>query len=762
MGVPLDSLGVTHLGVAPMTAQMSYDATHAVALNFYALPGADSVRMAGEIKRRFAQLALQLPAGVQPHLYWDATDLIVASQESLRDAILVGAVLALAVIFFFLRNLRMTLVAAIVIPAAMAIAIAALAAFGETLNIMSVGGLAIAVGLIIDDAIVVIEGIARTLRESPELPLRDAVIATMRRLIPPMTASTLTAVVVFVPLSLLGGVSGAFFRALALTLTCALLVSLALALFVTPILFRVLLGRATPHDENPAVARALDRYEPVLRWALARRGSVYALAAGVLVLTVALVAVLPSDFLPQLDEGEFEIDYQMPVGTTLDASDAAATRMERVVTSDPAVAAEGRFTGIDTNGFSPTPVRSGILRVKLKPPRVRDGFEQVADRLRDRLAAAVPSAQIAVHQILEDAINDVSGMPSPIEIVVSGNDQATLIAIATRIADGISSVPGIADPYSGVAQDDPTQRVTPDLNRMVRNGGDSATLADALAARTQGTIATSLTSAAMLVPVRVTVAGSDAATGGTPQRVSLSSGTLALSQLAATNVDRTSTDVTQINGRRAIIVTANTRGANLSATIASVRSSIARAALPPGYTAEIAGAYQAQQDSFRQFAAVIAIAILLVFFVMLAAFGSFRQPLVILAAVPLAPIGVALGLTVTRTAFNVSSFMGLLLLVGLVVKNGILLIDATNRNRLAGMDVTAALVHGARERLRPILMTTLAAIFGLLPLAFGIGAGAAMERPLAIAVVGGLSTATLFTLVLIPVLYAALCARETA
>ncbi|MBV8372228.1 MAG: efflux RND transporter permease subunit, partial [Candidatus Eremiobacteraeota bacterium] len=354
MGVPLGSLGVTHLGVAPMTAQMSYDATHAVALNFYALPGADSVRMADEIKRRFAQLALQLPAGVQPHLYWDATDLIVASQESLRDAILVGAVLALAVIFFFLRNLRMTLVAAIVIPAAMAIAIAALAAFGETLNIMSVGGLAIAVGLIIDDAIVVIEGIARTLRESPELPLRDAVIATMRRLIPPMTASTLTAVVVFVPLSLLGGVSGAFFRALALTLTCALLVSLALALFVTPILFRVLLGRATPHDENPAVARALDRYEPVLRWALARRGRVYALATGVLVLTVALVVVLPSDFLPQLDEGEFEIDYQMPVGTTLDSSDAAATRMERVVTSDPAVAAEGRFTGIDTNGFSPT------------------------------------------------------------------------------------------------------------------------------------------------------------------------------------------------------------------------------------------------------------------------------------------------------------------------------------------------------------------------------------------------------------------------
>ncbi len=342
MGIPVGSLGVTRLGVAPLTTQMSYNANHAVGLNFYVLPGADAVRMVREIKRRFGAIRSQLPADVQPHLYWDATDLIVASQRSLRDAILVGAVLALGVIFFFLRNLRMTLVAAIVIPAAMSIALLALSSFGETLNIMSVGGLAIAVGLIIDDAIVVIEGIARTLHDSPQLSLRDAVVATMRRLIAPMTASTLTTVVVFIPLTLLGGVSGAFFRALALTLTCALLVSLGLALFVTPILFRTFLGRHTPHGENAAIQNALDRYEPILRWALARRALVYAMAAGVLVVTVALMVALPSDFLPQLDEGQFEIDYRMPVGTTLTASDAAATVIERAVLADPAVAAIGR------------------------------------------------------------------------------------------------------------------------------------------------------------------------------------------------------------------------------------------------------------------------------------------------------------------------------------------------------------------------------------------------------------------------------------
>ena len=758
-GVPVSSLGSVGLGVAPLAAQMSFDAKHAVGLNFYALPGADNVRMAGTIKARMRALGAALPADLHATVYWDGTDLIVASQESLRDAIVVGAVLALGVILFFLRDLRMTLVAAIVIPAAMAIAVLAISALGETLNIMSVGGLAIAVGLIIDDAIVVVEGIAHTLHDSPAASLRDAIVATMRRLTGPMTASTLTTVVVFVPLMLLGGVSGAFFRALALTLACAMFVSLGLALFVTPILFRVVLGRRAPHGENAAIARGLAHYEPLLQWALSHRRIVYAIAGATLIVTVGLVAFLPSDFLPQLDEGEFEIDYRMPVGTPLEASDAAATLMEQVVLADPAVAAEGRVTGIDTNGFSPTPVRAGIIRVKLKALGARDSFDAVSDRMRDALTRAVPAAQFDIHQILEDLINDVSGAPSPIEVVLRGNDRVKLAQIADKLADAMSSAPGIADTASGVQQDDPTLRVVPDFARLQRSGADTPALADALSSATQGTVTTGVPGTATVVPVRVRVAG---AGPGMPASLALASGALPLAQLAHTSVDRTSTDVTEINGQRAIVVTANVSGRSLSGAIDGVRAALAKTPLPPGYTAEIAGAYRAQQDSFGQFAQVIAIAVVLVFFVMLAAFGSFRQPLVVLAAVPLAPIGVAVGLAITRTPFNVSSFMGLLLLVGLVVKNGILLIDAANRRRAEGLDVVRALSLGARERLRPILMTTLAAIGGLLPLAFGIGAGAAMERPLAIAVVGGLSTATFFTLVLIPVLYATFTQRESA
>jgi multidrug efflux pump subunit AcrB len=374
------------------------------------------------------------------------------------------------------------------------------------------------------------------------------------------------------------------------------------------------------------------------------------------------------------------------------------------------------------------------------------------------MAAAVPAAQLDVHQILEDLINDVSGAPAPIQVVLGGPDQATLVRVASRLAGELQKEPTVADVFSGVEQDDPTVRVRPDTMRLANAGTDTGALASALAAATQGSVVTDLPQPAMLVPVRVMVGAQGDMQ--VPQQVALGT-PVPFAQLASTSVDRASTDVNEINGQRVMILTANVGNGSLSSAIASVRAAIARAHLPPGYTASIEGAFRAQRQSFSQFVVAIALAIALVFFVMLSSFRSFRQPLVILAAVPLAPIGVAIGLTLTRTAFNVSSFMGLLLLVGLVVKNGILLVDAANRRRAEGVEMTQALVDAGRERLRPILMTAFAAIGGLLPLAFGIGAGAAMERPLAIAVVGGLSTATLFTLVLIPVLYATLCRRES-
>ena len=396
----------------------------------------------------------------------------------------------------------------------------------------------------------------------------------------------------------------------------------------------------------------------------------------------------------------------------------------------------------------------------LKPLGQRASFGVIADRLRDRISASVPAAQLDIHQILEDMIDDVEGNPAPIEIVVSGADQATLVQSATRIAAQIANVPGVEDVLSGVEQSDPTLRVAPHFRALARLSADAPALAQSLAAAAQGIVATELAESTMLVPVRVAMENAAGTQGSLPDAVDVGGTVVPLRQVATAQVDRRTTSVTDINGIRSIIVTANMGASSLSSIVAGLRHAIVAANLPPGYVAHIEGAYEAQQRSFRDFATVIGIALVLVFTVMLVTFRSFVQPFVILCAVPLAPIGVAAGLALTSTPFNVSSFMGLLLLIGLVVKNGILLIDAANRRRRDGADVTEALVGAGRERLRPILMTTLATIGGLFPLALGIGAGAAMERPLAIAVVGGLTTATLFTLILIPALYATLCARE--
>ena len=758
--VPVGALGAVQLGVAPKVNDVSFDAQPAVIMSFYALPSSDAVKMADDVAQRADMLTRALPAGTHLTRFWDQTVLVKESQASLRDAILIGALLAILVIFVFLRNLRMTLVAAIVIPIAMSIAIFVIGETGETLNLMSVGGLAIAVGLIIDDAIVVIENIARNHHERPNMPTPEVVRYAMSQIGGAMAASTTTTVVVFIPLALLSGVSGFFFRALALTLASSLIVSLALALFLAPALAKWLIR---PQDQdreskNDFIGRVLQRYEPLLRWTLEHRAIVYGGSVAVLIVTVLLLSRLQSDFLPKLDEGQFEIAYQMPVGTSLEASGAAAQRMEELVLRDPAVVSVGRWTGIDTNGISPIPQSQGILRVRLKPANERAGYEDVSGRLREVLTAAFPGAQLDFHQILEDMINDVSGAPAPLEIALQGPDQATLVKYANIITDRIGRVNGVTDTFSGVVYTDPTIRVAPDQRRLAQLGIASSSLANSLAAQTQGSVATTIPGANMVVPVRITVGSAGAALSD--NTVNTPNGPVALPALAHIAPAQLSTTVTENNGQREMLITATISGASLSNVVGGVKKAIASAQLPPGYRTTIGGEYAAQQSSFREFALVIAIAVALVFAVMLATFGSYRLPLVILTAIPLALIGVALGLFLTGTHFNVSSFMGLLLLVGIVVKNGILLIDVANQRRLAGDSVEDALVAAGRTRLRPILMTTFAAIGGLLPLALGIGSGAAMEKPLAIAVIGGLSTATAFTLVVIPVLYAGFSGRE--
>ncbi len=760
VSVPLSALGTVSLGVGPLTDEVSINGDHAVMLNAYPLPGADTVKMAAEFRARLARVEPQLPRDVKVTNFWDQTTLIVQSQAALRDAIVLGAILSVFVIYLFLRNWRLTLVAAAVIPIAMAIAVFALGAAGHTLNLMSVGGLAVAVGLIIDDAIVVIENISRHRREQPDLSKDHIVRGAMSQISGAMIASTASTVVVFAPLALLAGVTGFFFRSLAFTLSAALIVSLGLALFVAPTIARALLHEGPERRQHSFIDGVLARYEPLLRWALGHRPFIYVGAAGMFVATVLLLATRPSNFLPTMDEGQFEIGYALPTGTTLAASDAAARAMEAIVRSDPAVASVGGLTGVDSNGYSPTPANDGLLRVRLVPLGQRSDYPAVSERLRARLQAAVPAATFDFHQILEDLIDGLSGTKAPVEIVVHGTDQATLIALANRVTAAISHVPGVVDAYDGITYVDPSFRIAPRGAQLAALGITPADVGNAVAALAQGTVATSVATNAQLVPVRVAIAGAGVAGGDLAATPLLANGSAtSLGDVAALQTVRLASNIDAENGQPLVRVTANISGAALSSVTGGIKRALRGVAFPPGYSFDVGGQAQTQAQSFSGFASVIAMAVVLVFAVILATFGSLRLPLVILMTIPLSLIGVALALTLTQTAVNVSSFMGLLMLVGLVVKNGILFIDVANKQRAQGADIEEALVAAGRTRLRPIVMTTLAAIGGLVPLAIGVGAGAAMEKPLAIAVIGGLATATIFTLIIIPVLYAAFAGK---
>lgn len=731
----LRDIATVSAGDGVATRQASFDARHAVLLNAYAIPGADAATLQRNVAGRIGRIGALLPSDAKVVKYWDQTRLIAASQISLRNAILVGALLALLVIYFFLRSFAMTAVAAIVIPVAMAIAIGLVVAGGMSLNLMSLGGLAIAVGLIIDEVIVVVEAISRELRASPTRPRTDAISRATRRIAGPLIASTAANVVVFAPLALLSGIPGFFFRALAITLSIALVVSIVLSLFVAPLLVNVFVRSAPKEAEKPGAFEPM--YGRVLSWALDRPAAVYAGAVAILALTAIMLIQLPSDFLPHLEEGQFEIKYTMPAGTSLTATDRAAIAMERIVVSDPDVAHEGRLTGVDTNGYIATPENAGTIRVALRAD-ARDRFEEIADRLRDALNKRLPSAEFEFHQLLEDQINDLSGSPETIQLAIKGPDQQTLIGIASGLSSRLEKIPGVVDPFDGVVYDAQTVAVFP------RNSdAPGVDFAARLAMDLKGVVAGGIDDGGSTIPIRVKM--------GQP---------VPLGALARLSKARQTSDVTDFDGSRLLLVTAGIEDANLSAVMERVKDAVASTKLAPGYSIDIGGAYREQQAAFTEFGRVLAIAVILVFAVLLATFNSFRLPLVILATIPLSPIGVAAALYLTHTSLNVSSFMGLLLLVGIVVRNGILLIDAANRRRRSGLNVRDALLAAGNERLRPILMTVLAAISALLPLALGLGSGSEMERPLAIAVIGGLVTSTLFTLVIIPTLYAAVTKRR--
>jgi len=641
------------------------------------------------------ELAAALPSGLKLSKVYDLADFVRTAIANVRDAILIGGLLAIAVLLFFLHDWRMTIIASLTLPLTVLATFLFMGFFGGTINVMSMGGLAVAIGLVIDDAVVVVANIHR--RMAGRIGVHYVEEATAE-LVGPVTSSTLTTVVVLAPLGLAMRRPGV-----------AALAALALG------------------------------------------------AAGFL-----LYLRVPSGFLPQMDEGGFVVDYLTPPGTALEETDAEVRKLEAIVAATPEVAAFSRRTGSELGIFA-TQQNKGDILVRLKDRSRRSrSAQEVIDALRPRLLAAAPGLELEFVEILQDMLGDLEGTPTPIEVKVFGDDPDTLERVAGEVEPVLAGVRGVVD-VVGVQRGSPEVVWTVDPVAAGRLGLSVDQVAAQLSAAWLGQTATSLRLLDRSVPVRVRYPDADrfdrARLASTSIRAA--DGRLVpLASLAAPEAHDGQSVLTRENLRQMALLTARLEGRDLGSAVTELRGRLARLKLPVGYTFEVGGQYASQRQAFGELLSVFAVAASLVFILLVIQFRAFIPALLILLAAPLSLAGALALLWATGTELNISSAMGLILLVGLVVKNGIVMLDYAHRLQADGMDSREAIATAAQVRLRPILMTTLCTLFGLLPLALGLGAGAELQKPLALAVIGGLGLSTLVTLYAVPSVYAAIRERS--
>jgi CzcA family heavy metal efflux pump len=764
--VLISDIATVRQGVEPNYTIVTADGRDAVLVNVLRQPDANTVNVTDEVKSEFAAIQKILPKDVKIAPFYDQSILVRESMNSVRDAIFIGLILSIIILYAFLRNFGMTFVAILVIPVTILSTFLAMYLVGLSFDLMTLGGVAAAIGLVIDDAIVVIENIYTHLSRGQMIG--EAIQTAISEITVPIIGSTITPVVVFLPLTLLTGVTGAFFRSLALTMAVALLTSLVLALTLTPVLaetfVKIKKGKAHNEEELGKFLSLIVRpYEWLLRFSLRNKWIVIAASVILLIGSYFLYKRLGSEFLPAFDEGAFVLDYIAPPGTSLQETDRILRHVEEMLKDTPEVESYSRRTGLQL-GLSITEPNTGDFLVKLKQNRTR-ATEAVSDDLRGQIEESEPALEVEFVGILSDLIGDLTSSPEPIEIKVFSNDKNALHTKAAEIEESIKQVNGVVDTNSGVVVSGPAITFKINPQNAARFGVNATDVASAVTTAMTGDAASAILQQGKLITVRIGLPPEAKQSLDTLKGLQIRSASGAqfrLDQVADIEYDKGQTEIERDGLRQSVAVTARITGSDLGTTISAIKTRLAEnVKLPAGMTVEYGGLYAEQQASFRELSISLGLAIVLVFLVLLIEFRSFAHPVAIVTGAVLALTGVLLGLFFTRTTLNVVSFMGMIMVVGIVAKNGILMLDAVEDNLEKTNNLTEALIISGRRRFRPVLMTSLAAILGMLPLALAIGAGSELLQPLAIAVIGGLVFALVLSLVVTPTVYALLQNSKT-
>ena len=778
-GIPVRIADVAWVapGVRPVYTVVTANGKPAILLSINRQPNVNTVAVADEVHAEIDRIRQSLPPGIQLQPYYDQSEIVTESIKSVRDAILIGVLLASLIMVLFLRDWGASIVAVLVIPVTILVTFIALKLLNQSFNLMTLGGLAAAVGLVIDDAIVVVENVA--LHRDAGQDRLEAIRSALKEITVPLIGSTITPIVVFLPLIATTGVTGVFFRALAVTVAVALLTSLALALIWTPTLSQYFIHQedgipeSTRRSDLSEGARLLaaeeasitgwfrkivDFYERCLRFALERPRWIALFGVLLVVASYACYRGLGTDLLPAMDEGGFVLDYWMPPGSSLRETNRVVGHIEQMLREVPEIESASRRTGLELGLAAVTEANRGDIAIKLKSQRNRN-VQEVMSELRARIAREEPGIEVEFVQVLQDMIGDLSNAPEPVQIKLFSPDAALLRQWAPRIAGAIHKVGGVVDLKDGIENTISNPATVFQVNPAVaaRAGFTAEEVAvDARAILEGDLAATPIMANDIAYTIRVRYPENSRSSLEAMSNTLLNSATgrtATLGTLATITELPGQNEIRRENLQRDVTVTARLEGTDLGSAIKAVQKTVDGLHLPPSIRVVYGGTYEEQQKSFRDLMLVLVLAIVLVFLVLLFEFRTLAAPLSILASALLSTSGVFLALLITGITFNIASFMGLIMVIGIVSKNGILLLDADQKFRRAGFSAHDAMIQAGRRRIRPILMTALAAAAGMLPLALAIGAGSQMLQPLAIAVIGGITISMVLSLIITPAVH---------
>ena len=732
--------------------------------------GANTLQVGNRVKKELKEIERILPSDVHFHLFFDQSEIIRKITSRTGGNAVVGGILAVLMIFFFLRNWRPTFTIAVAIPLSIIATFIAMYFAGYTLNLMTLAGLALGVGMLVDNAVVVIENIFRHLEEGA-----DRITAAKegaREVAMAITASTLTTMTVFLPLVFASGIAGKLSRGLALTISFALLASLFVALTLVPMLASVIFKRQrTALSEEAAQKRfgegqfegIKERYQRVLRWSLSHRKTVLGLTAALFAISLGLIPIVGTEFMPSSDQPFIMLNVEMPIGTSLEETNRLVGEIEDIMIAQEGVLTVGAFGGLSEAskmdvafGSVDAGIHVGQLSARLLDKKDRKRSDAA---IMDAVRVQLPEVEGVQFEFVDMSKQMMGGgAAAPVEIKLFGKDLAALREISEKIVRRIEGIEGLRDLDTSLRAGKPELRIRIDHEKAGRVGLSVGQVAGTIQTAMQGKVAGQLRSGGDEFDIRVRFREDDRTAIEDIENLSVRSplGVLIpLKQLARLEYGEGPVKLDREDQSRRVSVTANVFGRDLGSIMADVKNAVAQMtkAFPSGYFVEFGGDYEQMMDTFVDLGLALLLAVLLVYMVMAALFESFTHPLVIMFTMPLALIGVVLSLLVAGKTISLVSFLGLIMLAGIVVNNGIVLIDRVNQLRKRGVEQHEALIQAGATRLRPILITSGTTILGMIPMALSTSEGAEMRGPIALTVIGGLLTATLLTLVIIPVVY---------